>query len=562
MREVRLSASALWETIQKLTEGEFRQIKAYVKGTRLEWLLERLRRMESYAEDRLHAQCRRAFPGITTDAIRAYKKQLWSTLETLLPLAAKESLHEEIRIWQRFWVSELLWRRGLYEHAEVLWHQAMKEAIELGWYEVALWGFSLLELYQRDFHRFTSTEEINQWGKQLLHLVSMRYQSLQRKVEASEKHVRSRHPRGLHLPTLPTQDSWAEYLDTYSRFFDVACQLCTEEALEITLEAMDRLLERPRFPSRYRRFHLAINYLNLGTQLLYRSPQKGLFEKWYALWEHAWRNGYWHEETPIHSLHQMALSLQLGYLMRHAAWEQAYTFWMSHRGELEKYIFNEWGSMGARAALACMIYALLLLLPGKQQEAIAWRLQAEPWMESRYREDDPYLRWVFLRWYEAFLSGERTWIRHWYRKLRQIHQRHFSALYWWQPLIRALRGITEGLPLTRKRRIQNLLHRWELNSEERRFWEGYEALVFPMKLFLHSLLEKRPIQTAKPPEFLSLLPPTLERRAEAILRRFAEEIQYAEQANFHTEQVKAPQANAANRSHLNTTNRRDRKYAS
>lgn len=514
MREVRLPASALWQVVRQLSEQEYRSVKASVTSKRVAWLLETLRRMEAYDERALSSLYRKAFKGGSSDSIRTYKRQLWRILEQELVLSS-EAYQAEMRIWHRLWLSEKLWSKGLSESAAILWQQAMREAIERGYIEIALWGFSVLELYLRDYRVFAPSEEVAAWGKQLLKLVSQRYAAMIQKVEANEKHVVSRQREGFQLPDLPEEDSWGRYLQTYAQLFGVACHICTEEALGIVVSQLEQLLNPPRYPERRIKTHFLLAFMNLGIQLLARRSTEALYIRWWELLQRGYNQHLWEKQGAGKEIYQNALSLQVGYWMRAQRWEVLEQFIQQHRADLEECIFSPWRGMAARAALACMIYAYYLLTD-QLQEAIRWRAQAEPWIELHYRRDDPYLRWVFLRWYESYKVGNRRFMRFWWRRLHRLWRTQFSALYWWRPILPILRSMGGVWLSSHERQLQNTLTWWE-KPDFRSFWDDYEALVFPMRQFLKQSLSRKRISNESSLSEPVPISPDLYARIEKIL---------------------------------------------
>ncbi|MCS6789476.1 MAG: hypothetical protein NZ580_00640 [Bacteroidia bacterium] len=490
MREMRLPAPALWQVVRRLSEREYRVVRTSITSKRVAWLLETLRGMETYDEKGLIIAYRKAFRSASLDTLRTYKRLLWSALEQELVMSS-EAYQAEMRIWHRLWLSEKLWSKGLGESAAILWQQAMNEALERGYIEIALWGFSVLELYLRDYWAFAPSAEVAAWGRQLVELVVQRYTAMTKKVEATEKHVISRQRGGLHLPPLPQEDSWGRYLSTYAQLFGVACHVCTEEALTIVVSQLEQLLQPPRYPERRIKGHLLLAFMNLGIQLLARRSTTSLYTQWWELFQKGYAKHFWEKEGIGKEIYQNALSLQVGYWMRAQQWHELDRFIQEHRSELEECIFSPWRGMAARAALACMLYAYYLLT-GRLQEASQWRMRAEPWIEMHYRRDDPYLRWVFLRWYEAYKVGNCRLMRFWWRKLYRIWRTQFSALYWWKPIFPILRSLAGIWLPYHHRQLLEALTWWE-KPDYCSFWDDYEALVFPMRQFLEEFLNKKSI---------------------------------------------------------------------
>ncbi|MCS7154104.1 MAG: hypothetical protein NZ989_09215 [Bacteroidia bacterium] len=522
MKDLVLPATALWETIQSLTQGELKQVKGRLGRTRAGWLLRYLRQMKQYDEKRLYQAYRKAFPGTTDEAIRAQKKHLWQVLEEVLPLCGEGAWKKEVRIWHRLWLSTLLWRRGLSQSAEILWYQALSEAVSIGWLEAALWGFSLLEIHERDFHHLTQGQTLKDWGDQLIGLILQRYKAVLYKVEAAERHLCSRPKKGLRLPPLPSHDAWAAYLMHFSELYPACEEMDTERALRGLTAALEVLLKKKDiFPYPYTQHAMAMTYLNIGSFLLHTSAGMPFFESWYEGWMKGWQRGFWPQETLFSRAHSMVLSLRILYLIRKADWNGAWEAWEAHKEVLQPYIFTPREKLGSRAALAAAVYLLLLLRPEREREAIEWRLRVEPWLIQEVRQDPPYLRWVFLRWYEAYRSGDRLWTLHWYRKLRKTWaEPTFRRCSWWQPVLRALRGLTEASAPVRRRRLEQLLRRWETHPAEQKAWD-YEATIFPMPLFIQSVLQRQPLEKMPPPSLLFALSPSLQESLRRVIARFA-----------------------------------------
>ncbi|RMF53100.1 MAG: hypothetical protein D6750_01345, partial [Bacteroidetes bacterium] len=172
---VPLPRSALWEVVRKLSKQELRRLEARVRGTRLAWLLETLRNMPSFSQKELRQRFQATFPGRDLRLLGVYKRQLWDLIEETLPTREVPEIADEVRLWQRIWLSILLHKRGQIDIAEILWYQALYRAIELGWYEVALWLLFLLEGMRRDFRRIPSYSYQAKYIAKIVRILSKRY---------------------------------------------------------------------------------------------------------------------------------------------------------------------------------------------------------------------------------------------------------------------------------------------------------------------------------------------------------------------------------------------------
>lgn len=184
---------------------------------------------------------------------------------------------------------------------------------------------------------------------------------------------------------------------------------------------------------------------------------------------------------------------------------------------MEKHIFESSENVGFRLSTACGIYLVLLLLPKYEREPIQWRLRVEAWIEQENYRDSEYLWWVFLRWYEAYLSKSRIWIRHWHRRLRQTWQTFFSHDERWAPLLKMLWSLTEGLKRTWRRRAHAFLTELRTNAQVAELWEN-DSVIFPMRIFVEALW--RGLSLLDFPKVVSdsiMLPPSLQERVESLI---------------------------------------------
>lgn len=512
----RLPASSLWSVIRSLEAVEMRQLWSKVKKTRLGWLLKTLRQMEAYSEERLMQAYQEAFPGADPRLLRVYKRQLWDVLEETLP-SRESSVGREVRLWQRLWLSVLLWERGLGDIAEILWRQVMEETIQIRWYEVALWGISLLEIYERDFHRISREDDISEWVHTLLRRVVHRYEAASFKITALEDYRLSDRPRAWHLPHLPSEEIWGTYLQKYAELINKARKRQFEEGLSVCLDMIDLLVENETVLPLYRRFHLALTYANLGIILTNLSTWS-IYEKWFALWEKSWRSKYWPPKVRYRQIHIAVLAIRFSSLVRTRRWDEAYDLWKKERRKLEDLIFNSNESLSFRANRACGIFFVLILKD--RSEAIPWAIRVEGWMEREGFRELPYLWWHFLRWYEAWRSNGSERTRYWYRKLRTVWKSFFRKDERWKPLLALVGSITRGSSdRIQRSHLHALLSRWEEHKEERERWVKDE-IIFPMIAFVQSLGEKTSLEQVSYASPSAEIEPSLLQRLEDTLSRF------------------------------------------
>lgn len=513
MKRTRLPSSALWVAVRSLREAELRRLRQRVKGTRWAWLLETLLSMESFSDEQLRQAYRAAFPEADERLLRVYKNQLWGILEEVVPTRQAEAIAEEVQLCQRLWLSVLFWRRGRGELAEVLWLQVMDEAVEKGWYEIALWGLTLLELYGRDLHRFAPGQSVSEWSRHLLGLIQARYEAITAKVAAAEHYVLTRSPKGWILPLLPERDEWSAYMSEYRYLLQAAAESDYERALSHLCEMLEILRRRPPMLSAYVEFHEAISWTNMGIILLNLGAWE-LYDLWYDRWQSAWKQGRWHTDERLESMYRVVLSLRFGYLLKTWRWRAARQLYDTQKSDLVKHIFHSTENLGFRVSTACGIYLVLLLEPRYHREPIEWRLTVQSWLDKEEFRDGEYLWWTFLRWYEAYLSGDRAWIRHWHRRLRKTWRMYFSHDERWIPILRFTWNLTEGLRRTWKRYGRRFLDKLRMDPAEARLWDN-DAVIFPMRLFVEATL--RGIPLAEIPS-ITLSSPTLPEGLESRVR--------------------------------------------
>lgn len=516
----RLPASSLWLVVRSLGAVEMRQLWFRVKKTRLGWLLRTLRQMEDYSEERLMQVYQETFPGADQRLLRVYKRQLWDVLEETLP-SRESSVGREVRIWQRLWLSVLLWERGLGEIAGILWRQVVEETIRLGWYEVALWGISLLELYERDFHHISREDDISEWVQNILRRVVSRYEAASMKITALEDYRLSDRPRTWNLPCLPSEEAWGAYLQKYADLIAKARKRRFDESLSVCLEMIDILMKTESVSPLYRDFQMALTYANLGI-ILTNMGEWSIYEKWFQLWEESWQSRYWSPKERYRQIHRAILAIRLSSLIRTGRWHDAYDFWRKERINLENLIFNSGESVSFRANRACGIFFILTLK--NRSEAINWAVRVEAWMEREGFRELPYLWWHFLRWFEAWQTARSDRTRYWYRKLKAVWKAHFMEDERWKPVLALLRVITTGASETQvTAHTQFLFSRWEERHQERERWEK-DRIIFPMIMFVQSLRSKTSLEA-----IVHIMPdvgiePLLLRRVEDTLGRFEQAI--------------------------------------
>ncbi|RMF49936.1 MAG: hypothetical protein D6750_05450 [Bacteroidetes bacterium] len=512
MQEKRLSPTHLWQVVRSLSEPEAAEVGKQTAGTRLEWLYLTLREMETYREADLKAAYARRFPGKDPRLLRVYKRQLWDIVEAVL--AQSPLVHEEVRIWQRFWASVVLWQRAEITIAETLWWQAFSSAVEKGWYEVALWGLFLLEQYARDLHKFAPSVSVEQWAAQLTDLLKKRYTALQQKFSETEQHVESRLIKGWTLPSLPESEGWALYFDRYAALLRAAGESDHLKALSETITLVELLeFSPPGLTATYRAFHRVLQWTNLGITLL-NAQAWDWYEKWYEAWENRWNAGLFLVTPRTTQLYQSSQAIQLGYLVSRAQWEAAYQLWRKHKKDLYRYVFESAENIGSRLGTACSVYTVLVL--SHSEDMGPWRRQVEEWIEREQLRERELVWWRFLRWYEAYRFGERSWMRHTLKKLRETWQRHFRHDERWRPILRLAGALL--LPTYHYKRYLRLLAlRWEKHPQEKSLW-FYDASLFPLPNFLESLRQGIVLEafraSAPPP---TALPPALTQRLTRIL---------------------------------------------
>lgn len=499
MAEVRLSSADLWSILQSLSDVERKAVKDAIKNTRLEWLAEALWKIDPYNDEALREAYREHFPQGDPRLLRVYKRQLWDVLEEVLTTRRSPFIGEEVRLWQRLWLSVVLWQKGKSQISETLWRQAIALAVEKGWYEIALWGISLLENYARDLHRVIGSEKLSAWTEHLLYLISQRYTAFSEKFHALERYVVTRSPKGWPLPPLPGQDEWKLYLQDYTHLIQRAIDSDYETALSHLLSAIQKLENTPAFPTLYTKFHLLLQWTNLGILLL-NLRAWNWYERWYEVWLTRWRKGKFLYSERSENLYRLCIALRIGYLIQRFEWRKLYALWQETRQDIERHIFDSSENIGFRLSTACAIYLTLLLNHSK--EATNWRLKVEAWVEKEKIRDGEYLWWNFLRWYEAYRSAEKTWIRHWYRRLYQTWKRYFSHDTRWRPVLRFLRSLTESSVWTQRRWYHIILRRWRAFPAEKALWDN-DSVIFPMPFFLQWAWQKVPLEDLPPPPLTS-----------------------------------------------------------
>jgi hypothetical protein len=372
----------------------------------------------------------------------------------------------------------------------------MQAAIAVGWYEVALWGISLLEVYNRDFHKLAYGEKVEEWSQVLISLIQTRHQAVTRKLSISERKVASRVDKGWTLPRLPGKETWGAYMQAYAELIHAAYHSSFLEALGHLQQMLDLLLGFMPFLQRYVQFHMALSCLNLIIILL-NLRAWDLYEQAHQAWRHLWERGYWPQFGRYKDMNRVSMGIHLIFLIQMRKWEEARRTFLKEKDHIQELIFHSKEEIGFRVQVASCAYLALLLSPSTYRESVSWHLQVEAWMERERFRDYPYLWWVFLRWFEAYRHGDPTWMRHWYRKLRIVWQAHFAYLTRWGPVLRVLKSLCYSIAAIQRKRVQQLLRHWEKHPEERLGWEG-GAAVFPMTLFIESLIQRRPLEETLP----------------------------------------------------------------
>ncbi|GIV25251.1 MAG: hypothetical protein KatS3mg026_0943 [Bacteroidia bacterium] len=503
MAEKRLAPADLWRIVRSLSSQEANEVAKRVAETRLEWLYVTLQAMETYSEEALQKAYQQRFGGKDPRLLRVYKRQLWDIVEAVL--AQSPLVRQEVRIWQRFWASVVLWQRAEIPIAETLWWQAFSSAVEKGWYEVALWGLFLLEHYARDLHKFAPSVSVEQWTARLIDLLRKRYTALQQKFSEAEQYVESRLIKGWILPSLPESEGWSLYFEGYAALLRAAGQSAHLEALSEALALVERLeCSPPGLFSTYREFHRVLQWTNLGITLL-NAQAWDWYEKWYEAWEKRWSAGQFLTTPRTVQLYQSSQAIQLGYLVSRAQWTAAYALWHKHKTDLYHHVFESAENIGSRLGTACSVYTTLVL--NHSVDVGTWRREVEGWIKRERLRERELVWWRFLRWYEAYRLGERSWMRHTLKKLRETWQRHFRDDERWRPILR-LAGTLLNPTLQYKRHVRLIALRWEKKPQEKELWR-YDASFFPLVLFLESLRKGLPLEDCPAPS-LSPAPLPLE----------------------------------------------------
>lgn len=468
--------------------------------------------METYSEEALQKLYQQRFGGKDPRLLRVYKRQLWDIVEAVL--AQNLLVREESRIWERFWASVVLWQRAEITIAETLWWQAFSAAVEKGWYEVALWGLFLLEQYARDLHKFAPSVSVEQWTVQLTNLLKKRYDALQQKFYEVEHYVESRLIKGRTLPPLPESEGWSWYFGRYAALLRAAGRSAHLEALSEAISLVEQLeFNPPGLFSTYQEFHRVLQWINLGTTLL-NNQAWDWYEKWYEAWEKRWSAGQFLTTPRTIQLYQSCQAIQIGYLVSQARWAAAYQLWQKHKQDLYKHVFKSAENIGSRLGSACSVYAVLLL--NRSEDTGLWRRDVEWWIEREKLRERELIWWRFLQWYEAYRSGERTWIRYKLKKLRETWQKHFRHDERWRLILR-LAGALLNPTLHYRRYLRLIAVRWEKEPQEKQLWT-YDASFFPMRLFLESLGKGMPLEDCRAPSLpAATLPSDLTDRLSRVL---------------------------------------------
>ncbi|MCS7297506.1 MAG: hypothetical protein RMK19_05180 [Bacteroidia bacterium] len=169
-----------------------------------------------------------------------------------------------------------------------------------------------------------------------------------------------------------------------------------------------------------------------------------------------------------------------------------------------------------------IIYVALLLRPDGEEAAAKWRAQVEKWRAKENIQEYPlFLWWYFLHWYEAYRIKSKRWMRHWLRKVRLLWEQRFSFADHWIPILRVMRSATTGLASTVRRRAQYLLSLWTQSPALKRVWEREES-IFPMILFIKSLVHQHPLENYPPvPLSPRTASPEMEEKVRSILDQFS-----------------------------------------
>ncbi|MCX7763677.1 MAG: hypothetical protein N2253_02135 [Bacteroidia bacterium] len=487
MKPSKLPESTLWDLLRRLPPKELQRLKRRTRGTRLQWLLERLLRMESYSPESLRRAYKRAFPKANPALLRVYKQQLWGVLQEILPNPDSPIIGREVQIWRHFWMSMSLWHYGLDEAAMIFWQRAMNSAVEAGWYELALWGFSLLEIYLQGSRYWISATTISTWSERLLGLLTHRYHSITLKLSTIEGWNPPTPFTPLSLPPIPETDAWALCMQAYTRLIQASLHKDAEQGLYAVVELLETLLHQVVFSDIYVQIHLATALAALGSFLVHLR-QKDLYRQWHQVWNSLWEQKVWLPITRYEELNLYARSLEFSLRILSGEWNYAYDFWQKNYSFLRQFIFHTTQHPALRFRLYLQVY--LLLIVKDDPEVPVWASLGNKWLKEHAFSDSNLLWWRWLGWYAAYRRQHIRDLRKLYRQSFSLWKRKFASDKRWEVLLRWMRSVSYGLPRNQSKRLSTLY-------ENRALWSEYETTL-PIRALIEALYKRRPLDAISP----------------------------------------------------------------
>ncbi|MDW8058419.1 MAG: hypothetical protein RMJ57_09090 [Bacteroidia bacterium] len=505
----KIPEATLWQLLHHLLPRTRRRLRARLRGTKLEWLLQKLLAMRKYDPAILRRAYKRAFPQADPALLRVYKHQLWAVLQSTLPEADSPTIGREVQIWQHFWMSMTLWHAGLDEAAMAFWQRAMQAAVETGWYELALWGFSLLDVYLQSSRFWIAPEVISSWSERLLELITKRYRSIAEKLSATRERPSAAEVHSLTLPVMPETDAWALGMQAYARLIQASHRMDVEAGLHAAVEMIEILLFRVSFSDIYVQTHLASALASLGSCLVHLR-QVDVYFRWRAVWDMLWRAKAWLPLTRYEKLHKYVQSLAFSLHVVLGEWDEAYRFWRRNRNLLCELIFHGSQDLQVGFRLICQIYWVLILQEDKEMSS--WEKESTLWLKGVSWRESGLLWWYWLRWYEGYRRGDTRLMRRRYGQMYRLWERCFKAEARWEVLLRWMRAVAYGgLPHTQRKRLYALY-------QAREAWAEHEGIL-PISALLEAFYQRRSLEHTKPPP-LGTFPPDLEQRLERIFHFF------------------------------------------
>ena len=507
------SPASLWRVIRQLPEGTVRVIRRRLKETRLGWLFEALREMNAYDKNRIEELFQREFPETKASILRVYKKQLWDVIEEVL--AAEVESHEGgWQAYRRMLASFRLWLMGEYETAFVLWQQAMEQAIEAEAYEVALRGLLWLELYMRDLHWISPrSHAISEWLRAILEIIERRYQALTQKIAALESYIPTRKKRsGLVMPSLPVEDRWSIYFNSYAQLLSQAVQANFLEAVESNVRMLRVILSRG-LHTIYDAFQFFVNYLNLLIILLnYR--ERSWFDVFYELWEEARQKGFYPEEARFEALGRLVLAVRLARYIQEGKWSLAYDFLRKHDPDLRLLVFHSLENIGLRLGVGVSI-CWLAFQHGDKKLYQAWMAGLEEWIRQEGLDRETERLWYeLLLWYMAHVEGYVRIARYQVYRLLTLWKTHHTHDNRFRKLILIIKLITNGKAQRASHLARILLEKYKDS------WQADES-TFPILSFLQAVSRGSRLHPLSPqPDNTQELPPPLQAELKNIAHAF------------------------------------------